>query len=68
MIIMQKRKESEIMQVEFVCPKCDRHLAWAVRTATMSCPKCGKWVTDKNRKPISANVMLPVDSDQLVLF
>ena len=26
---MEKRKASEIMQVEFICPKCGKHLAWA---------------------------------------
>lgn len=56
------------MQVEFICPKCGKPLAWAVRTASMSCPKCGKWVTDKNRKQTVAAALMPIDSDQLVLF
>lgn len=65
---MEKRKASEIMQVEFICPKCGKRLAWAVRTASMSCPGCGKWVTDKNRKQTPADALMPIDSDQLVLF
>ena len=65
---MEKRKASGIMQVEFICPKCGKHLAWAVRTASMSCPGCGKWVTDKNRKQTPADALMPIDSDHLVLF
>ena len=57
------------LQVEFICPKCGRHLAWALPTATMNCPQCGRWVTDANRKRSElVEVYMPQDSDQLVLF
>ena len=65
-MVAKKQKESSIMQVEFICPKCQKHLAWAVRTASMSCPQCGKWVTDKNRLHAEADALMPVDSDQLI--
>ena len=64
---MEKRKASEIMQVEFICPKCGKHLAWAQPGALLSCPVCGKWVSDANRKK-EYNVYLPSDSEQTVLF
>ena len=32
------------------------------------CPKCGVWVTGKNRKQKEDDVMLPVNDDQLTLF
>ncbi|MFQ9936456.1 MAG: hypothetical protein ACLRXQ_11175 [Phascolarctobacterium faecium] len=34
----------------------------------MSCPGCGKWVTDKNRKQTPSRCFDAIDSDQLVLF
>lgn len=62
-----RKKEQGPLQVEYICPKCGRHLAWALPTAMMSCPACGKWVTASNRKR-EHEVFLPVDSDQTVLF
>lgn len=62
-----KKKNTGALQVNFVCPKCGTQLAWALPTAVMSCPKCGKWVTDANRKK-EGDVFLPDDSDQMVLF
>ncbi len=62
-----KRKQSGVMQVEFICPGCGKHLAWAVPSAEMSCPQCGKWVNDDNRKKEHI-IYLPVDSDQMALF
>ena len=56
------------MQVEFICPKCGTHLAWALPGSRMICPKCGVWVTGKNRKQKEDDVMLPVNDDQLTLF
>lgn len=29
------------MQVEFICPKCGTHLAWALPESRMVCPQCG---------------------------
>ena len=55
------------LQIEYVCPKCGKHLAWALPTTIIQCPECGKWVNSKNRK-IESEVFLPIDSDQLVLF
>lgn len=65
---MGKRQSNGPLQVEFICPKCKKRLAWAVPTVSMSCPKCGTWVTDQNRLTDSGEIYLPVDSDQLVLF
>ena len=55
------------LQIEYVCPKCGKHLAWALPSTIIQCPGCGKWVNRKNRK-IESEVFLPIDSDQLVLF
>ena len=65
---MKKYQPGENMQVLFVCPKCGRQLAWALPAAEMQCPKCGTWVTNKNRKGRGWDVFLPSDSDQTVLF
>ena len=49
----ERQKDKEIrpgMQVEFICPKCGTHLAWALPDMEMNCPKCGNWVTNENRK------------------
>lgn len=56
------------MQVEFICPKCGKSLAWALPDTEMKCPSCGYWVTGKNRKKTENDLMLPLDDDQLILF
>lgn len=56
------------LQVEFVCPKCKKRLAWAIPSASINCPKCGTWVTNENRLVDKAEMYLPVDSEQFVLF
>ena len=63
-----KKKEQVPLQVEFICPGCGKHLAWALPTAAISCPQCGMRVTGKNRKRPPVEVFLPVDSEQTVLF
>ena len=63
----KKKRENAPMQIEFVCQKCSKHLGWALPNATMSCPQCGKWVNAKNGKKDNL-ALLPLDSDQLVLF
>lgn len=55
------------MQVQFVCPKCNKVLAWAYKSTSLKCPGCGTWVDDKNRKR-EYEVYLPADSEQTVLF
>ena len=62
-----KQKKHGPLQVEFICPACGKHLAWARPTAAISCP-CGAWVTNENRKRKEVEVFLPVDSEQTVLF
>ena len=62
-----KNKKQDPLQVEFICPACGRHLAWALPTAAISCP-CGEWVTNENRKKAKEEVFLPIDSEQTVLF
>lgn len=64
---MKKHKQGAPLQVEFICPGCGKHLAWAQPGAMLSCPECGKWVNDANRKK-EYNVYLPSDSEQTVLF
>ncbi|MDY6029866.1 MAG: hypothetical protein SPI71_06375 [Acidaminococcaceae bacterium] len=64
---MKKPKENNVLQVEFICPKCHRHLAWATSKAEMQCPSCGKWVNNGNRKK-DCEVFLPLNDEQLVLF
>lgn len=66
---MMKRTKQALspLMVQFVCPKCGTQLAWALPTAVISCPKCGKWVTDDNRQK-GCDVYLPIDGDQTVLF
>ena len=63
-----KNKETGPLQVEYICPRCGKLLAWALPTAAISCPQCGIWVTDKNRKHPEVEIFLPVDSEQTVLF
>ena len=49
----EKQKDNKIrsgMQVEFICPNCGTHLAWALPDREMNCPKCGNWVTNANLK------------------
>jgi len=55
------------VQVQFVCPKCNKTLVWAYSSTSIKCPNCGTWVDDKNRKR-EYEVYLPVDSEQTVLF
>ncbi|MEG0798614.1 MAG: hypothetical protein RSC56_06545 [Acidaminococcaceae bacterium] len=64
----KKARAAAKLQIEFVCPKCGRHLAWALPSVMMSCPACGKWITQKNTKTATEGVYLPLDSNQLVLF
>ena len=66
-----KDKEETVrpgMQVEFICPRCGNHLAWALPETEMNCPECGNWVTGKNRKKPGLELLLPLDDDQLTLF
>ena len=55
-------------QVEFICPKCGTHLAWAAPSAEMSCPNCGKWVTGKNRRRRDIDLNLSPEDGQLSFF
>lgn len=64
---MRRKVSGDLLQVEFVCPDCNRHLGWALPTAEIICPDCGKWVNNENRKKIY-EVYLPADSEQTVLF
>lgn len=56
------------MQVEFICPRCGRRLAWALPETEMKCPGCGCWVTGRNRRKPEQDLMLPLDDDQLALW
>ncbi|MCQ2372584.1 MAG: hypothetical protein MJ050_00730 [Phascolarctobacterium sp.] len=65
---MKKKLSTAPLQVEYICPKCGKHLAWALPIVSMSCPQCGKWVTNENRAKVATEVYIPMDSDQVVLF
>ena len=57
----------EIYLREFVCPKCNIHITWALPKATVICTLCGRKVNKmsmKKQNPAS----LPPNGDQLVLF
>ena len=62
-----KKKERDRLQVEYICPDCGKHLAWALPTAAIQCP-CGQWVDNNNRLKDQSEVYLPLDSEQTVLF
>lgn len=64
---MSKNKAADLLQVEFICPHCNEHLAWALPSAQINCPVCGTWVNNENRKKV-LEIYLPVDSEQMVLF
>ncbi len=64
---MKRKKNNGPLQVEYICPRCGRHLAWALPGAAMNCPQCGTWVTEANRRKEN-QVFLPADSEQTVLF
>lgn len=53
--------------LEFVCPKCEVHITWALPGATVICVKCGRKI-NKNSMKKQNPASLPLDSDQLVLF
>ena len=63
----KKQHHSGLLQVEFVCPKCGKKLAWALPSSEINCPKCGTWVNAQNRK-VENTLYLPLDDDQMVLF
>lgn len=64
---MSKDKAMDLLQIEFICPHCNKHLAWALPSAEISCPVCGTWVNNETRKKI-LDIYLPVNSEQMVLF
>ena len=64
---MAGKKKEHLLLAKFICPECGKFLAWALASAEMSCPYCGAWVTDANRKRDN-DVYWPVDDKQLVLF
>lgn len=63
-----KLEPRDVQQVEYICPKCGLHLAWAVPGTEMVCPKCGKWVTGKNRAHPEVDLQLSPGDGQLSLF
>ena len=65
---MHVQSEQGAEQVEFICPKCGTHLAWAYPSAEMVCPRCGKWVTGKNRAHPEVDLHLSPGDGRLSLF
>ncbi|MDY4921163.1 MAG: hypothetical protein SO119_08870 [Phascolarctobacterium sp.] len=63
-----KKQEQGALQVEYICPDCGKHLAWALPTVMICCPQCGLWVSNKNRSRPEVEIFLPENSEQTVLF
>lgn len=63
-----KKHQEELLQAEFICPTCGRHLAWALLFSSINCPDCGTWVNNKNRVKPQGEVFLTADDEQVVLF
>ena len=53
--------------IEFVCPKCNKHITWALPGATVVCTLCGRKINLKSMKAVNP-ATLPHESDQLELF
>ena len=53
--------------IEFICPKCNKHITWALAGAVVICTTCGRKVNIKTMKNKNC-ATLPQDSDQLELF
>ena len=64
---MPGKRKKTALQAKFICPECGKFLAWALVSAEMSCPYCGAWVTEANRKR-DYEVYMTAEDGQLVLF
>ncbi|VBB08243.1 Hypothetical protein LUCI_3512 [Lucifera butyrica] len=55
--------------IQYICPKCRCHLLWAMRTATVYCRKCDRWITVKELKEAYPLEMDPSkEKEQLKMF
>lgn len=55
------------LMIQFICPKCNRDLAWAYENASVYCRACDRWVRAGELKRINPAKIDP-DQDQLILF
>jgi len=55
------------LMVQFVCPKCNRDLAWAYEYASVYCRVCDRWIRVGEIKRINPAKINP-EQDQLLLF
>ncbi len=54
--------------IEFICPKCDKSIIWALPSCDVYCPTCGKLIKGssiikKDKNPLSID-----ESGQVQLF
>ncbi len=53
--------------IQFICPACKEHIAWALPKATVICPLCARKVNAKSMKTLNP-ATLSSKSEQLSLF
>lgn len=53
--------------LEFTCPVCQKHITWALPSATVQCPVCSRWVSGKDVVN-PARMDAETDDAQLILF
>ncbi len=62
-----KLGEAKQLMIQFICPKCNRELAWAYEYASVYCRVCDRWIRAGQLKRTNPAKIDP-DQDQLILF
>lgn len=55
------------LMIQFICPKCNRELAWAYEYASVYCRVCDRWIRAGQLKRTNPARIDP-DKAQLILF
>ena len=55
------------LMIQFICPKCNRDLAWAYENSDVYCRVCDRWVRAVDLKRTNPAKIDP-DQNQLILF
>jgi hypothetical protein len=55
------------LMIQFICPKCNRELAWAYEYASVYCRVCDRWIRAGQLKRTNPAKIDP-EQDQLILF
>jgi hypothetical protein len=55
------------LMIQFICPKCNKELAWAYEYASVYCRVCDRWIRAGQLKRTNPAKVDP-DQDQMVLF